>query len=159
MGITIRPMAEADRPAVLALLMELTGHEASLSPERGTGPEVAAACLADDSDKAIETGGALMVAESEGRVVGYLALQLGRTGPFVHEHLRDHLYIENIVVGAAQRGTGIGQVLLAEAERFARATGRKVLRLGVLPGNDLALKAYRRAGFEVASLDMMKLLD
>ena len=159
MGITIRPMAEADRPAVLALLLELTAHEAGLSPERGTGPEVAAACLADDSEKAVETGGALMVAESDGRVVGYLALQLARTGPFVHEHLRDHVYIENIVVGAAERGTGIGQILLAEAERFARATGRKVLHLGVLEGNDLALRAYRRGGFETASVDMMKVLD
>lgn len=158
MHITIRTMREDDREAVLQLLLELTAHEAALSDDRSTGLDTAVACLADDAEKASETGGAQIVADIEGRVVGYLALQLGRAGPYVHDHLRDHVHIENIVVASEHRKVGIGQALLAEAERFARAAGRKVILLGVLPRNDIALAAYRRAGFEELSIEMVRVL-
>jgi ribosomal protein S18 acetylase RimI-like enzyme len=157
--LSLRPMLETDRAAVLGLLGELNDHEAELSHDRATGPETAAACLADDAEKARETGGAQIVAVIGGRVVGYLALQLGRAGPYVHEHWRDHVHIENIVVASGHRKAGIGQALLAEAERFARAAGRKVILLGVLPRNEIALAAYRRAGFAELSIEMVKVLD
>lgn len=159
MTVSIRLMQASDRAAVIGLLIELTAHEAALSDDRTTGLDTAAACLADDAEKASETGGAQIVADIEGRVVGYLALQLGRAGPYVHDHLRDHVHIENIVVASEHRKAGIGQALLAEAERFARAAGRKVILLGVLPRNDLALSAYRRAGFAELSIEMVKVLD
>ncbi|PZO01151.1 MAG: hypothetical protein DCF30_08085 [Hyphomicrobiales bacterium] len=152
-------MLESDREAVLGLLAELNDHEATLSDDRATGPDAAVACLEDDAAKAAEQGGAQFVAQMDGRAIGYLALRLGRTGPFVHDHLRDHVYIENIVVAVAQRGTGIAQLLLARAELFAREAGRKVLQLGVLTGNDIALAAYRRAGFKGLALEMSKVID
>jgi ribosomal protein S18 acetylase RimI-like enzyme len=157
--VSIRLMQASDRAAVIGLLVELTAHEAALSDDRTTGLDTAAACLADDAEKARETGGAQIVADIEGRVVGYLALQLGRAGPYVHDHLRAHVHIENIVVASEHRKAGIGQALLTEAERFARAAGRKVILLGVLPRNDLALSAYRRAGFAELSIEMVKVLD
>lgn len=159
MSAIIRRMVESDREAVLRLLRELNDHEAGLSHDRATGPETAAACLADDAEKARATDGAQFVADIEGRVVGYLALQLGRAGPYVHEHWRDHVHIENIVVASSHRKAGIGQALLAEAERFARVSGRNVVLLGVLPRNDIALAAYRRAGFAELSIEMVKVLD
>ena len=159
MAISIRPILETDREEVLGLLLELTAHEATLNADRATGPAAAAACLADDTLKAAEHGGAQFVAEMDGRAIGYLALRLGRTGPFVHDHLRDHVYIENVVVAAARRGTGVGQMLLARAELFAREAGCKVLQLGVLTGNDIALDAYRRAGFKGFALEMAKIID
>lgn len=159
MTIAIRTLLETDRQAVLGLLGELTAHEASLNANRTTGPAAAAACLADDTEKAAEHGGAQFIAEMDGRAIGYLALRLGRTGPFVHDHLRDHVYIENIVVAGAHRSTGVGQMLLARAELFAREAGCKVLQLGVLTGNEIALQAYRRAGFEGFAIEMAKRLD
>ncbi len=159
MSAIIRTMLESDREAVLGLLLELTAHEATLSEDRATGPDAAIACLADDTRKAGESGGGQFVAEIDGQVIGYLALQLGRTGPYVKEDRRDHVHIENIVVAATHRRAGIGQALLAEAERFAGVVGRKVIRLGVLPGNESALAAYRRAGFGEHSIEMVRLLD
>lgn len=159
MSTTIRSMLESDREAVLRLLGELNDHEAALSYDRATGLDTAAACLADDAEKASETGGAQIVADIGGRVVGYLALQLGRAGPYVKDQWRDHVHIENIVVASGHRKAGIGQALLAEAERFARTVGRKVILLGVLPRNDVALAAYRRAGFAELSVEMVKVLD
>ena len=156
---TIRSMQEGDREAVLGLLMELAAHEAGLSATRATGLDTAAALLAADSQETADHGGAQLVAEAGGRCVGYLALRLGETGPYVLEPLRQHVLIENIVVTASHRGTGIGQALLAAAEGFARQAGCRALHLGVLPGNGAALLAYERAGFSVFSIAMARLLD
>ncbi len=159
MTITIRPLRDGDREAVTALLMQLAAHEADLSTTRATGLATAQALLADDTAQTQHHGGAQFVADSAGVCIGYLALRLGRTGPYVHADLRDHVLIENIVVDAGERGTGVGQMLLAQAEAFARASGRKALQLGVLTGNDMALKAYRRAGFDSVAIEMLKRLD
>lgn len=159
MSITIRPMRDADREAVTGLLMQLAAWEAALSSTRASGRETALALLEADSAPTLADGGAQFVAERAGDCVGYLALRLGRTGPYVHEALRDHVLIENIVVAQEERGTGIGQMLLAQAERFARERGCHALQLGALTGNDVALQAYRRAGFEAVSYEMLKRLD
>lgn len=159
MSITIRPMREADREAVTALLLQLAAWEAGLSSTRASGRETALALLESDSAQTQGQGGAQFVAERAGTCLGYLALRLGRTGPYVHEELREHVLIENIVVSEQERGTGIGQMLLAQAERFARQRGCRALQLGALTGNDPALRAYRRAGFEPVSYEMIKRLD
>ncbi|MFI5011911.1 MAG: GNAT family N-acetyltransferase [Hyphomicrobiales bacterium] len=57
------------------------------------------------------------------------------------------------------RGRGVGQCLLAEAERLTRDKGLKRLAIGVLCGNDGALEAYRRFGFERHATEMLKALD
>ncbi|MDP3257305.1 MAG: GNAT family N-acetyltransferase [Bosea sp. (in: a-proteobacteria)] len=159
MSIIHRPMRHGDREAVIGLLMQLAAHEAALSPTRASGPATAQALLEADSAQTRDRAGAQFVAELAGTCIGYLALRLGHTGPYVHDDLRDHVLIENIVVDAGRRGTGVGQMLLAQAERFARDNGCKALQLGVLTGNDPALTAYRRAGFESLSIEMIKRLD
>ncbi|MDP3409993.1 GNAT family N-acetyltransferase [Bosea sp. (in: a-proteobacteria)] len=159
MSITLRPIRDSDREAVTGLLMQLAAHEADLSSTRASGLSTAQALLEADSTQTRAHGGAQFVAELAGACIGYLALRLGRTGPYVHDDLRDHVLIENIVVDAGQRGTGIGQMLLAQAERFARECGCRALQLGALTGNDVALRAYRRAGFEPVSYEMLKRLD
>lgn len=159
MSVTIRPMRESDREAVTGLLVQLAAWEADLSSTRARGRETALALLEADSAQTRSQGGAQFVAERDGICLGYLALRLGRTGPYVHAELRDHVLIENIVVAERERGTGIGQMLLAQAERFARERGCRALLLGALTGNEPALRAYRLAGFEAVSYEMLKRLD
>ena len=159
MTVTIRPMRKTDREAVTGLLVQLAAWEADLSSTRARGRETALALLKADSAQAGDHGGAQFVAERDGACLGYLALRLGRTGPYVHDDLRDHVLIENIVVAERERGTGIGQMLLAQAERFARERGCRALQLGALTGNEPALRVYRRAGFEPVSCEMLKRLD
>lgn len=159
MTVTIRPMRESDCEAVTGLLLQLAAWEADLSSTRASGPATAVALLGSDSAQTRDHGGAQFIAERDGACLGYLALRLGRTGPYVHDDLRDHVLIENIVVDAGQRGSGVGQMLLAQAERFARERGCRALLLGALTGNEPALRAYRRAGFEAVSYEMLKRLD
>jgi predicted GNAT family N-acyltransferase len=76
-----------------------------------------------------------LVAVDGGEVVGTcrLLIEPGGTARF-----------GRLCVRASARGTGVGALLLAEAEREARAAGAR--RIGMHAQTD-ALKLYRRAGF------------
>ena len=55
--------------------------------------------------------------------------------------------VEQVYVGAAYRGKGIADILIAEAERQVRAGGFKVAWLAVVAGNKRARAFYKRAGW------------
>ena len=63
------------------------------------------------------------------------------------------LNVHDIVVRAGRRGQGIGQALLAWAERRAAELGCCKLTLEVLSNNTRAMASYRQAGFVPYELD------
>ncbi len=87
------------------------------------------------------TSGATMVvlAEADGAPAGY-AMVLFRTGAGVAR-----LY--SVAVDPAFRGRGIGEALVAAAERTAAARGARFLRLEHRSSNKAAARLYQRAGF------------
>ena len=81
----------------------------------------------------------LRVAVMDGAVVGY-HLVLTRSGSTVAR-----LY--SIAVAAAARGQGVGERLLADAEREAGRSGAAVLRLEVHAHNSGAIRLYEKRGY------------
>lgn len=63
------------------------------------------------------------------------------------------LNVHDLVVLDGWRGAGIGQMLLAFAETAARQQGCCKLTLEVLSNNQVALRAYEKAGFAPYVLD------
>ena len=59
------------------------------------------------------------------------------------------LYLSRIAVEAAQRGRGLGHVLMERLDQEARARGCHALVLEVAPGSEVALSLYRARRFEV----------
>lgn len=55
--------------------------------------------------------------------------------------------IESLAVRPSQRGQGIGTRLLTALESELRSVGVDDLILGVLPGNDAAIRLYERRGY------------
>jgi GNAT superfamily N-acetyltransferase len=55
--------------------------------------------------------------------------------------------VEQVFVGAAARGTGLADVLLAEAERQVAAGGHELAWLAVVAGNARARRFYERCGW------------
>jgi ribosomal protein S18 acetylase RimI-like enzyme len=82
---------------------------------------------------------AVVVAESGGRIAGYCVV-LFRKGS-----LAARLY--SIATDAGTGGSGHGRALLDAAERAARASGRRSLRLEVREDNDRARLLYERNGY------------
>jgi hypothetical protein len=61
-------------------------------------------------------------------------------------------------IDAQHRGRGYGCLLLSEAEKQARRQGARTMGLHVFGTNKVARALYESAGYEVAQLDMRKLL-
>lgn len=156
----IRPMDAADRDAVIDLLWALNRFEDALTHDRAIERSDAEACLiADEAAATEQPGGALLVADRGGQVVGFLALAMQSGVPFVRADLRQHGQVLDLIVADGLRGKGIGQMLLQEAERLTRAAGKKALLIGVVEENTSARHAYAKFGFEPLARELVKRLD
>jgi ribosomal protein S18 acetylase RimI-like enzyme len=153
----IRPLANNDHEAVIDLIDQLNNHEAEMGARRRTDRQAARDCFEDDSSKAAIEGGQIVL-EIEGRVLGYSAYRHAKAPPFLPEAFSQGIYVENLVVCSSARGKGYGQSLLKAIESIAREAGATRIVLGVVPGNDLALKAYERAGFRPIAIEMERLV-
>jgi GNAT superfamily N-acetyltransferase len=82
--------------------------------------------------------GPVWVAVDSERVVGTVAavLQSGNA-----------CYLRGTAILPEARGGGIGGLLLAAVEDFARRSGSEVLTLSTTPFLDRAIRLYERAGF------------
>lgn len=86
-----------------------------------------------------------LVAELDGRVVGYL--RLGHPTPLAsNRHVRA---VHGLAVAEEARGRGIGRLLLRAAAEEARRQGARRLTLRVLGPNTPARELYASEGFVV----------
>lgn len=120
-AVLIRPAAPQDADAVLPLAVELA------TSARPTPEGFAAMYRTILTDPRC----LLLVAETEGRVVGYLSASVRAT--FHADGLV--AWVDEIVVEPAGRGHGTGAALMRSVEAWARSTGARTVSL-----------ATRRAG-------------
>jgi GNAT superfamily N-acetyltransferase len=134
---TVRPAAEGDLDAMVALLAELFSIEADFHPDAGRQRRGLAQMLQEPERRGI------LVAERRGRVVGMVTIQLVVS---TAEGAASG-WIEDMVVEATERGRGIGRRLLEAAEQWAVARGATRLQLLADAKNLPALRFYRRMGW------------
>ena len=92
----------------------------------------------------------LVATDGEGAVVGYLLgqrhLTLHAGGPV--------LWVEEVMVDAARRGTGVGRALMEAAEDQARTTGAAYVALATRRAGDF----YARLGYRESAAYLKKVL-
>ncbi len=132
--VRVRPARRTDAAAIARLAGELARHvedpDPGLSPERvvalGFGPRAMARYL---------------VATREGTVIGMAAW-----GTHVDLHMNlPTVYLSDLAVDGAARGSGAGRALLAAMARIALERGA-VLRWELWQGNTSALAFYQACG-------------
>lgn len=139
MPFSIRPAAPADVPAIVGLIRELAefeqlSHLVQTSAERlhehlfGARPVVEA-----------------VVAEVGGQVVGF-ALFFTNYSTFLS---LPGLYLEDLYVQPAQRGSGLGRALLRHLAQIAVQRGYGRFEWSVLDWNANAIAFYERMGATV----------
>ena len=118
-SITVRSVCEADLPAIAAFIEPFVG-EGKLLPR-----------TADELEDLLPHG---FIAESDGRVVGFAALEI--YSPKMSE-------IRSLAVAPECRGQGIGQRLVERC--VERARERQVLEVMAITSNE---EFFKRCGFD-----------
>ncbi len=130
MNAGVRPAAPGDA-ARLAALSTALGYP--MTPEEAVDR---LAAIADHPDHA------LLVAQANGRVEGWIQVSL----PRIFEAPRQ-AEIAGLIVDEAARGGGIGRKLLEAAQGWARAQGCRAIRVRSNVIRERARAFYEREGF------------
>ncbi|MFC0398655.1 GNAT family N-acetyltransferase [Paraburkholderia rhizosphaerae] len=139
MASAIRAATPADVGAMLALMHELAEYE------KLTHLFVATETDVRDALFGARPSAEALVAESDGRIVGY-ALFFHNYSTFLG---RRGLYLEDVYVQPSQRGSGLGSAMLRHLAALAveRQCGR--FEWSVLDWNQTAIDFYERLGATV----------
>ena len=78
-----------------------------------------------------------LVCDFEGEVAAYAGMWT----------VFEEAHITNVAVGKKYRGQGMGQVLMLEEEKIARAKGAELILLEVRVSNTAAVEMYKGLGF------------
>ncbi len=147
--VTLRRAEAGDLGAIVALLADdaLGAARESLSDPPAQCYRDAFAAIASDPNQA------LLVAESEGRIVGCLQLSfipgLSRRGAWRGQ-------IESVRIASGRRGSGLGRRMIAHAIAECAGRGCGLVQLTTDKSRTEARRFYERLGF-VASHEGMKL--
>lgn len=141
----IRLARETDIEAMTGLLAELFTIEADFVPDAKKQRSALAMLLESDTAD-------VLVADKDGEVIGMCIMQrLVSTAEGGWSGL-----IEDVVVGEAHRGQGLGTLLLQTMARRATAWGISRLQLLADHGNDPALGFYAASGWHPTRLAVLR---
>jgi GNAT superfamily N-acetyltransferase len=132
----IRPARPQDVPAICQFIRELADYEKSLGQVTATEGDLHRSLFADQPAVFAH------VAEQDGTVVGY-ALWFLNYSTWLGQH---GIYLEDLYVTPAVRGSGLGRALLAELARICVQRGYARLEWTVLDWNEPARGFYRSLG-------------
>jgi ribosomal protein S18 acetylase RimI-like enzyme len=140
-SVTVRLASRGDE----ATVSQLAARLADFGLPRWRVPEEISSADARAMSNAITAAGAddqVFIAERHGQAVGCLHV-LAATDFFG----RRHAHISVIAVTAVAEGTGVGNVLVAHAEKWAQGRGFTLVTLNVFAENARARRLYERHGF------------
>jgi len=151
----IRPAGLQDIAAVTQLLPELAGFDVPKGRNSRDLWEGDLATLERWRDGR-EPQVMVHVAENKaGSIEGFTMVRL-------REELMSHepsAHLEAIVVAESARGTGLGRLLLENAEQRARSAGAKTITLHVFGNNERARAVYRKLGYDEELIRNIKYLE
>ena len=155
--LEVRPAAERDIPAIMALLVQVNMVHHNGRPDLFKGPTTKyteaelQAILSDDATPVF-----VCVDESD-RVLGHGFCVLQHSGgQLMEEH--DTLYIDDICVDEAARGRGAGRALYERILAHARERGCYNVTLNVWSCNPGAMKFYEKLGMAPYKVGMETIL-
>ena len=153
----VRRAAEADIPAILDLLVQVNMVHHNGRPDLFKGPttkytaDELKAILASDETPVF------VCCDEAGRVLGHGFCVLQHSGgQLMEEH--DTLYIDDICVDEAARGTGAGRALYGHILDHARSLGCYNVTLNVWTCNPGAMRFYEKLGMTPYKIGMEQIL-
>lgn len=136
--MTIRPATPSDIPAILGLVRELAEYEREPDAVEATEESFLATMFPAKGDPTVFGH----VAEIDGEVVGIAIWFLS----FSTWTGTNGIWLEDLYVTPAQRGSGLGKELLATLARVCVERGYRRLEWTVLDWNEPSIAFYRSLG-------------
>lgn len=148
----------ADEPAILSFIIGLQDYEAAFEPDRRRDPNFAGDHWRELQHRCAENHGLFLIAEQDGKAVGWAFAHETPGHLFVVEPERRHGSLAELYVLPEARGQGHGRALILACEDWAKARGHKLLTVGVLSKNARAIRSYEGAGFSPYTTVMRRYL-
>lgn len=151
--MNVRTLAPADLDAVGRLAGKLVRMHHELDPQRfirleNPEPGYARWLGQELKDDAV----VLIVAELEGKVVGYVYAR--KEGRSYNDLLDAHGKLHDVVVDESARGRGVGEALVRETMRRLAEKGAPRVILATAVQNEAAHRLFQRCGFRTTMLEM-----
>lgn len=147
-----------DEPAILGFIEGLQDYEARFEPDRRRDPNFAAEHWRELQHRCAEKHGTMLIAEQDGKPVGWAFAHDSRAELYVVEKDRNHGFLAELYVVPEARGRGLGRGLIEACERWARQRDHKLLMVGVLARNSRAIRSYEGAGYSAYGITMRRYL-
>jgi phosphinothricin acetyltransferase len=90
----------------------------------------------------------VLVAEIDGRVVGFASLSEYRSRPAYRTTVEDSVYVDE-----SARGRGVGSALLTELVELARARGFHSMIGRIVGGHEKSIALHQAAGFDIVGTE------
>ncbi len=124
------------------ILAEIWNHNIRHTANTFTTAEKTACGLADDIAARQAVGRAFLVAESDGRAIGFATYFPFRSGPG-YARTAEH----SVMLNEAMKGRGMGRALVRAIEDHAQSAGIHVLIAAVSSENPNAVAFYKAIGY------------
>jgi len=142
----VRPMVEADLPAVHSLNAALQEFERQLRPSRVPGAQMTEAYVAKLRAEVADANGEVVVAKVGAEVAGFASWY------WEHDPLErdpNGIVIGDLFVVESWRARGVGRAIVAYIRQISIEQGAGWLTVATLSANDQAMSFYRACGFEI----------
>jgi GNAT superfamily N-acetyltransferase len=154
--VTIRRATRADLPALGPLGAQLVRLHHAFDPDRflAPRPNVEDGYAWFLGTQLGEPGVVILVAERDGRVIGYAYAGLE---PMSWKELRGPAgFIQDVVVAEPERGAGIGTQLMEAAARWLEEAGAPRVMLLTAAQNQPARRLFEHLGFRPTMIEMTR---
>jgi ribosomal protein S18 acetylase RimI-like enzyme len=157
--MTIRAAIPDDAGGITRVFLDSSEYHARLDPERYIVPHADAitARYRNGQQHPPDSQAVTLVAELDGEIVGFVDARLSQSPDPMHRGLL-FCHIVEIAVSSNHQSHGIGAQLLEAAENWGREHGAEFALLEYLAANIRAAEFYRRSGYGVASINVIKRL-
>ena len=150
--------ATRDVDSLRECVIEQQDFHRHLEPSWPAGDAIVGDYLAYLDAECAAHNGCIIMAECGQQAAGFVCV-VAATGNESPDDPAPFAQIHDVYVKLEYRGQGVADLLIAEAERFARGHGARLMRLGVLSGNGRARNFYSRHGFREYSHVLTKSLE